>query len=355
MSPRRGHRRATILPLRGEIRAFGPRPRNASRPSLRVPLPVIQYGATMRYWLVGLLATSVGGLTFGLAQPLAHAGGRIAIAAAVLATLTVIGLGLVLADGIEKALGDIGKGLLVGVLVAAGVGWLQAEIQSSVERTAKRQTLLLTLAVQHNLVGVSLRNEDLRGLFLGGKNLRGAELEGAQLQDAILTESQLGRANLEEAHAEGAVLLDAHLEGTQLSRVHAEGANLEAIHAQGAELFEGSFVDAFLSYAVLRGAGLRADFAGAELEWADLTGATAEEARFEGGAPRRRDAPRRATERSSLATGASAGCRPLGREPRKCRPHRCGSERCTLERREIQCSYAVASGVPTKAGAAPGV
>lgn len=251
---------------------------------------------TTRQRIVRYIAAdaAAGAVALLIARFAAHADSGIAIAIGVVTALAAVGFELVLSvESLEQARSDIGKGLLVAVLGAVAVLWLQSEIQRSVERSAQhqseaetraaqRQSFLLTLSLQHDLEGDNLSWMNLRGVYLGGKDLREAQLQHAILQRALFTRSRLVEANLEEAHAEGVVARGTDLQGANLTKIHARGAGFEEANLASAELHAGEFTEAFFAGANMPGAFLsHARFTGAKLEHTDLDGVTAEETLFE--------------------------------------------------------------------------
>jgi hypothetical protein len=109
------------------------------------------------------------------------------LAALGLAALLTVGLYLWAADD-KKSWGDLGEGVCVSVIVAIALMALQRDADETTrqadqrrEHATERRNLLLTLALQPSLRGVSLAGLDLRGVFLPGRNLRGVNLRGANL------------------------------------------------------------------------------------------------------------------------------------------------------------------------------
>jgi uncharacterized protein YjbI with pentapeptide repeats len=186
---------------------------------------------------------------------------------------------------------DVGTALLTGVIVGAAIVWLQFTVQHSIDRSAERQNLRLTLNLQHDLVGIDVNHQDLRGLYLSYKDLRHANLRSTRLQHTELTGSDLADAYMEGAHLYEAVLRGTQLSDVHLQKVHAVHANF--IEARGTEVkmtgdFERAVFDhakmprAYMVYATLKKAELEhAEFVEAEAEHAKLEGAHLANANFE--------------------------------------------------------------------------
>jgi uncharacterized protein YjbI with pentapeptide repeats len=223
----------------------------------------------------------------------------------------------------SKSWGDLGQGILISVVVAIALMSVQhdsderlrsleerraaesraAEVRR--QRAAERQSLQLTLTLQRDLSGTSLRGRDLSGFSLSGMRFVEAELDEADLTEANLWGSDLRRASAVETRFDAALLGTADLRGATLAVVRfpagqTDGpapfdpsdpsarpvtasfrdADLYEARMDGLELnhvpFGGAdLTDANLQRAFLRGADLReARLAGADLRRARLTGAT---------------------------------------------------------------------------------
>lgn len=168
----------------------------------------------------------------------------------------------------EKA-ADLGRGLLVTILVTTGVGY----VQHQEEQRSSREALALTLSSAQALHSIDLHGRDLTGFYLAGKDFSSADLHGAHLDGGVLRYSTLADADLHGAHLGHA---DMHF-------VHATGANLQSADLRNADLSEGTLRNANLVGADLRGANLqgaklgRADLREAKLRGAILAGADLDE------------------------------------------------------------------------------
>ena len=238
----------------------------------------------MRRTLLLLVGIGLTGLVAWLiAHELAHAPRGIAIAVVVIAILGCSGLGLIwTGEGVAKSRSDIGKALLAGVLIGAATIWLQVEIQNSIEHSAERQNLRLTLNLQHDLVGIDVHHQNLRGLYLSYKDLRHANLRSTQLQKTELPGSNLQYAYMEGTNLEEAVLNNTHLSNTHLQEVQARRVNFTEASGtetrlEGAHFVKAIFTDAVLRQAYMSGAVLNE----AELEGADFRKAQADHASIE--------------------------------------------------------------------------
>jgi micrococcal nuclease len=155
---------------------------------------------------------------------------------------------------------DIGRGIVVTVVIGLITAWIQhdaderaarvqeaedaraARVQLRADRRAAKENLSRTLSSQVVLRGIDLRGQDLSGAYLAGKDLRGADLREATLVGATLPGAKLRGALLFGADLSGAVfsadLRDASLEGAGLNRAEVggvrwpEGFDLEAQQAR---------------------------------------------------------------------------------------------------------------------------
>jgi uncharacterized protein YjbI with pentapeptide repeats len=224
----------------------------------------------------------IGGLAWYIARDSAGAPETTAIPVGAMVVLACVGLALVWSkNGIKNARRDIGTALLTGLIVGAVIVWLQFAVQHSIDRSAERQNLRLTLNLQHDLVGIDVNHQDLRGLYLSYKDLR-----HANLRYTLLQHTELPGSDLAYAYMEGTDLYEAVLSGTQLSQVrlqkaHAVGASF--IEARGTQAkLSGDFERAVFNHAVLPRAYLvHADLKEAELEHADFLEAEGEHADIE--------------------------------------------------------------------------
>lgn len=233
----------------------------------------------------------------------------------------VVGLALwTQAKGRKELMGDVGTGLLVGLLVTAITIATQAGLDRRAEDRAARQTLLLSVTLQRDLVGIDLHGRDLSGAFLRRKDLRGAQLqhgtfrgtdfsrsrlsgtdtslEGSDLRGARFVRADLRHATLHDARAKGADFTDARADDADVSSPHFgavifEGASLRNVFANGslltgtnfghADLRDGEFVEAHLEDSHFEGADLRrADLTGAHLAGASLREADLRDAYLDG-------------------------------------------------------------------------
>ncbi|MDH5178386.1 MAG: pentapeptide repeat-containing protein [Gammaproteobacteria bacterium] len=129
-----------------------------------------------------------------------------------------------------------------------------------------------------NLNGAQLQSVSLRGAWLQGADLRNAQLQGAKLyetklQGASLWGATLQGANLGFAQLQGANLVMAQLQGANLARAQLQGADLYKVQLQGADLEGAQLQGADLGGAQLQGANLQeAQLQGAYLSGAQLHG-----------------------------------------------------------------------------------
>jgi len=150
---------------------------------------------------------------------------------------------------------NLGSGILGGGIVSMAAVWIA-------QRLSEQQKLLVDrfqISLQSNLIGLDLRNKDLRGIYLSGKDLSFARLTDCSLDSAVLTEATLRSADLTGASLKRANLIDAHFDEAFLT---------------GACLDDSCLVDAVFAGATLIGASVRdASLAGASFVGADASGA----------------------------------------------------------------------------------
>ena len=180
---------------------------------------------------------------------------------------------------------DIGRGIVVTVVIGLITAWIQhdaderaarvqeaederaARVQLRADRRAAKEDLSRTLSSQVVLRGIDLRGQDLSGAYLAGKDLSGADLRGADLRRAVLRDAKLAGANLRGTRLDMADLAGADL--------HGRATNLSDARLPEADLTEANLVEARLVGADLNGARLAsADLGGADLRHARLVGAT---------------------------------------------------------------------------------
>jgi uncharacterized protein YjbI with pentapeptide repeats len=173
----------------------------------------------------------------------------------------------------EKA-ADLGRGLVVTVIVTVTLAWVQNEGA----KQSARDALGLSLSGGRSFSGIDLHGRDLHGFYLARKDLSEADLHDANLAGAVLRRSDLRGANLEGANLKGADLRDARFDrGSTLANTDLTGANLTTARLSDAVLSGARLRDADLTGARLRGADLReADLRGAELAGADFRAALLE-------------------------------------------------------------------------------
>lgn len=127
------------------------------------------------------------------------------------------------------------------------------------------------------LVGVDLRDTDLRGVDFSKAALKGADFRRADLRKAIFRHADLENANFSNANL-GAASLDhavlyratfhtANLTGAFLQDAHLKRANLYEADMRGATATKANFFDTNMRKAKLTGANLL----GANFEWAVLS------------------------------------------------------------------------------------
>src|SRR5437763_1920397 len=233
--------------------------------------------------LLGVIAVVTGLIAAGVDR--AGAGAEW-VAGVVLIGLAVVGSVLWWTNSEKKAWDELGRSVLVGVLLAAAVGVVQFEIDARqrdrshrLEARQRDREHRFTLSQQGDLTGIDLANDHLASAYLAHKNLSYANLRGAHLENASLFESTLVGADLHGAHLQGTqmretYLNDATLDGADLTSAdlrgaHFRGARLQNATLPGARLGGAELNDACLASAHLRGANLTS----ASLKRAVLTGA----------------------------------------------------------------------------------
>jgi len=233
------------------------------------------------------LATLVAGL-------IAYFLGGNALFVACLGAVGVFFVGVVMWLSGERAWDEIGRAIMVSVVLAVVIGVPQyliakadKERDDMAAKEAKERDFRLSLALQENLTGANLEKADLEGIRLHGKLMRSADLAHANLRNAQLVDADLRGANLSGAQLQGADLRRAHLEGAYLDGAQLQEANLEDVDARGAWLpgahLENANLElAGLVFSCLAGAQLdSARLAGADLAGAVLTNADVRGAQFE--------------------------------------------------------------------------
>jgi uncharacterized protein YjbI with pentapeptide repeats/endonuclease YncB( thermonuclease family) len=223
----------------------------------------------------------------------------------VIVVLVVLGLSLSVPVFDEKsARGSLGASLVTGAVLSLTFFLLQEQTKKHDDKlaneqkaeqqiVAQRQSLRITVGLQHNLSGADLKGNYLSFVDLGGKDLSDADLRSTQLERAGLVGTRLERAHLDGANLKKADLTEAKLQDAELSGADLERAQLVKAQLQGATIGQGTrghaaylkgafLINADLRGACLAGADLRdahlsgADFSGAVLTDADLTGAELE-------------------------------------------------------------------------------
>ncbi|MEX1141675.1 MAG: pentapeptide repeat-containing protein [Thermoleophilaceae bacterium] len=207
--------------------------------------------------LVGLGV--VAGLTVGVMAPL---WGLAATILALAAALFALGA-LLWATG-DRQLDEVGRSLMLGVLLAVAVGVPQYML----DRRQKDRDFVLSLTLQQDLTGADLHDKDLSEVRLQGKRLAQADLREASLVRARLVHTDLRGADLRDAD-----LRDADLRGARLDGASLDGADLTGARLKDANLTQASLPNAVLRSAQLQNASLAgACLAGAQLQDADLGG-----------------------------------------------------------------------------------
>jgi uncharacterized protein YjbI with pentapeptide repeats len=179
----------------------------------------------------------------------------------------------------EKA-ADLGRGLVVTLVVTVTLAWVQHEGS----KQSARDALAVSLSGGSKFAGIDLHAHDLSGFYLARKDLSEADLHDANLRGAVLRHAHLEGADLSGADLTGADLSDAKLDsrssiaGANLSEANLTTAVLNGVNVAGARLARADLTGTRLRGADLRGADLRdAQLAGADLRFslleADLRGA----------------------------------------------------------------------------------
>jgi uncharacterized protein YjbI with pentapeptide repeats/endonuclease YncB( thermonuclease family) len=233
-------------------------------------------------WIAAVL-TPPAAFLFG--RFIAHAGWPIALLFAVVAAVAVFLASQ--AETTKDKAAELGRGLLVSIVLTIAVGWIQHQTDV---RTA-RESLALTLSSGKDLAGIDLDGRNLTGFYIADKDLSEADLQKADLHGATLVGSTLRGANLSHADLKQANLFGAdltqsstrhlfvnlvaaNLEQATLSTAKLKGANLAGADLEGANLSGTDLRYADLRQTNLRGAFLPgADLRGAFLDRADLSGA----------------------------------------------------------------------------------
>lgn len=208
----------------------------------------------------------------------AHEKGASWPAAGVLAVLLGLGVLLVIRDRTPATRAEIGRGLVVGALIALTIGWIQLDNDSRLRQAenrrqdeAVRRDLQLLLSRENDLGGIELEHRDLSRFLLSRK-----DLGRAHLRQAILQSTDLRGASLRLTDLAFADLRDADLSPAGLTVVV---SGLIAERPIRPKRKESDDVDSQLrtgpvkvfDVADLRGAVLRwADLRGADLRWARL-------------------------------------------------------------------------------------
>jgi uncharacterized protein YjbI with pentapeptide repeats len=202
----------------------------------------------------------------------------------------------------EKA-ADLGRGLVVTLVVTVTLAWVQHEGS----KQSARDALELSLSGGRAFAGIDLHGRDLSGFYLARKDLseadlhdanlrgavlRGTILEGADLSGADLTDadlsgarldsnSSIAGANLTEADLTTAVLNGVHMAGARLTRADLTGARLRGADLRGADLRDSQLAGADLRLSLLE-ADLRGAVLGADARNARLGGAALARAQWDG-------------------------------------------------------------------------
>jgi uncharacterized protein YjbI with pentapeptide repeats len=195
------------------------------------------------------------------------------IAMIALGALVSLGVYLWLIDD-RKSWGDLGQGLLVGIVVSLVILYVQHDADQRLRKitdrqqadirkadrlramAASKQAVRMQLVAAGDLSGDSFRREDLSGFVFAGRdldhldfteaNLRGADLDAASLRGIAAAEAKFASAFLARADLRGSVLAGASFDGANL-----EHSDLRGVQASGAD-----FTDAWLQGADLRHATL---------------------------------------------------------------------------------------------------
>jgi uncharacterized protein YjbI with pentapeptide repeats/endonuclease YncB( thermonuclease family) len=209
-----------------------------------------------------------------LAAVAARLAGGSRLAAAAAAAVAVIAVFLASRNRTtDENLADIGRGAIVGMILAFTAAWVDHEAAARSARESReaearsaRESLAFTLSSGGTFNGIDLHGKDLSGFYIGGKNFSNADLRGVRLDGAVLRATTLQGANLHRARLAGADLRDANLSGRN---TNLRGADLRRAILVKTDLGGATLVDADLRRANLDGARL----AGADLRGADLRGA----------------------------------------------------------------------------------
>jgi uncharacterized protein YjbI with pentapeptide repeats len=195
------------------------------------------------------------------------------IAMVVLGILVAVGVLLWLIDP-NKDWGDLGQGLLVGIVVSLVLLFVQRDADQRLravndrqehqshmadvrrERAASKQTLRLELSRESALRELSLPDADLSGFRFPHRRMAGADLARANLSlvdfggadlrrlsapGARFASTWLEKADLREAHVDAANFAGATLEEANLRGIHATGARFTGAWMAGADLRKGTF------------------------------------------------------------------------------------------------------------------
>lgn len=128
--------------------------------------------------------------------------------------------------------------------------------------------------VQPDLVGVDLRDLDLREINLSRARLEGTNFAHSDLRDANLSSSNLAGACLAFADLENAVLAFSNLTSTDLRAANLRNASLEDADLKHADMAHACLEGASLAYADLSHANLMdSDLMGANFKAANLENA----------------------------------------------------------------------------------
>lgn len=236
---------------------------------------------------IGVHLVAVGAVVAAAAIGSQYLGASSLVAIAVASLTLIASLGWVLwwtDPNRRHAVGNLGVGLLVGVVVAAAVGGTQLAIESHrqdaerlrqrrADRAAETRDLRVTVGLQRNLQRIDLRGQDLSGFYLAGKDLRGAQLCEANLRGANFYLTNLAAANLANASLMHALIFRANLADADLANADLRSAVLVASDLHGANLQDADLGEVDGRDVNLQGASLdRANLRGASLSGANLRG-----------------------------------------------------------------------------------
>jgi uncharacterized protein YjbI with pentapeptide repeats len=272
-------------------------------------------GCAKRLGAPAVAAVSVCVVLFG-----AHAKGASWSAAAGLALVLGLGVLLSIRHGTPTTREEVGRGLVVGAVIAMSIGWIQLDSNTRLRQAdaahqdeGARRDLQLLLSRQNDLAGAPLDHRDLSRFLLSKKNftrahlresvLRGTDLRGASMRRADLAFADLRGADLSPAGpvtfpfpvkllAAPTRIVDHYLnrppvralDATDLRGVVLRWADLRHADLRWVRLDRDpqrrrldpttiDLVAADLTNADLRGARLNgATLQGADLTWADLRG-----------------------------------------------------------------------------------